>query len=730
MLGEGAKVADRFHGARHARRRATSRRSPFIATEEFGAEGPHRRAGRLRQRRGRHRRRAHLDLVRRGRLPDRPGAGHRRHQPGQARRHLRRADGPVRRPAGSRTPTRASSRTCASAGGCSSEEAYLHAYPHCWRCGTPLLYYAKPSWYIRTSSLRDRLLAANESVDWHPEHIKHGRMGKWLENNVDWAISRERYWGTPLPVWRNEAGETMAIGSLAELEQLSGVKLDDPHRPYVDDVEIPSPTGGEPLRRVPEVIDVWFDSGSMPFAQWHAPHENEEHFEERFPADYICEAIDQTRGWFYSLLAISTLLFDQSPYRTCLVLGHIADEQGTQDVEVAREHRRAVGRHRQARGRRVPLVLLHLEVPVGRLPVLRRHGRRVAAPVPAPALEHVRLPRPLHERQRRHRARASRPPTSTAGRCRGCTRPPRPCASGSTPTTPRAPATRSPRSSTSCRTGTCAARRARFWDGDPAAFGTLHTCLVTVAKLLAPFCPFIADEIYDNLDGSEPSVHLCDFPEAGPARRRARGGDGGRARERAARPRRPRAGQARRAPAAARRRGGGRRRRARGDRAARGHRQGRAQRQGAALRLAGRRARLLRGQAQLPRARPALRQAHAAGGGRGGRARPRPTSPTPCATAAASASASTGTTTSSTPTTCCWRCSRSRATSSSARARTRSRSSSSSTTSWSARASRARSSTRSRTRARRPASRSPTGSSSRSAATTSCSTPRGRSRTT
>ena len=139
-------------------------------------------------------------------------------------------------------------------------ERLLHAYPHCWRCGTPLLYYAKPSWYIKTSQLKDRLLAANESVDWHPEHIKHGRMGRWLENNVDWALSRERYWGTPLPVWRNEAGETVCIGSFAELEELSGVKLEDPHRPFVDDVEIPSPTGGEPLKRVPEVIDVWFDS--------------------------------------------------------------------------------------------------------------------------------------------------------------------------------------------------------------------------------------------------------------------------------------------------------------------------------------------------------------------------------------------------------------------------------------------------------------------------------------
>ena len=311
-------------------------------------------------------------------------------------------------------------------------EQYLHAYPHCWRCGTPLLYYAKPSWYIRTSQLRDRLLAANETIDWHPEHIKHGRFGRWLENNVDWAISRERYWGTPLPVWRNEAGETLAVGSLAELEQLSGVKLEDPHRPYVDDVEIPSPTGGEPLRRVPEVIDVWFDSGAMPFAQHHAPHENEDVFRERFPADYICEAIDQTRGWFYSLLAISTLLFDQSPYKTCLVLGHIADPDGKKMSKSLGNIVVAVGRHRQARRRRVPLVLPGLEAAVGRLPLLRRHGRRVGAPVPAAALEHLRLLRDVRERQRR--PRSARPPgdrprplgaAPLAGDRRGGARPPR-----------------------------------------------------------------------------------------------------------------------------------------------------------------------------------------------------------------------------------------------------------------------------------------------------------------
>src|SRR5436190_1299678 len=207
-------------------------------------------------------------------------------------------------------------------------ESYAHAYPHCWRCGTPLLYYAKPSWYIRTQEARDELLAANETVNWHPEHIKHGRFGKWLENNVDWALSRERYWGTPLPVWRCDAGHVHCIGSYAELRERSGRVLEDPHRPYVDDVVFPCPKCGEEMRRVPEVIDVWFDSGSMPFAQYHAPFENEEHFEARFPADFICEALDQTRGWFYSLLAISTMLFGSSSYRTVLCLGLILDPEG------------------------------------------------------------------------------------------------------------------------------------------------------------------------------------------------------------------------------------------------------------------------------------------------------------------------------------------------------------------------------------------------------------------
>src|SRR5688572_20984002 len=395
------------------------------------------------------------------------------------------------------------------------EEAYLHAYPHCWRCGTPLLYYAKPSWYIATSSLRDRLLATNESVDWHPEHIKHGRMGKWLENNVDWAISRERYWGTPLPIWRNEAGETMAIGSLTELEQLSGVKLEDPHRPYVDDVEIPSPSGGEPLRRVPEVIDVWFDSGAMPFAQWHAPHENEERFRERFPADYICEAIDQTRGWFYSLLAISTLLFDQSPYRTCLVLGHIADEQGRKmskslgnvvaPWDVIDKHGADAFRWYfftskfpwdgymfsvDTVGESLRQFLLQLWNTYGFLVLYTNVNDVHEHAEPATELDRWALSR-LHATTETVRDRLDAYDATRAGHAIA--------------------AFVDELSNWYVRRS-----RPRFWDGDPAAFGTLHTCLVMVAKLLAPFCPFISDEIYDNLDGGEPSVHLCDYPEPGP----------------------------------------------------------------------------------------------------------------------------------------------------------------------------------------------------------------------
>ncbi len=396
------------------------------------------------------------------------------------------------------------------------EEAYEHAYPHCWRCGTPLIYYAKPSWYIRTSRLRDRLLAANETVNWYPPHIKHGRFGKWLENNVDWAISRERYWGTPLPIWRNDAGETVAIASLAELADKSGQPiLDDPHRPYCDDVEIPSPTGGEPLKRVPEVIDVWFDSGSMPFAQWGAPHTNEDVFEQNFPANFICEALDQTRGWFYSLLAISALLFDRAPYENVVCLGLLLDGDGQKmskskgNVIVPWDVIDAHGADAfrwyfltskypwdgynftsDAVGESLRQFLLQLWNTYGfHVLYANAAGEDHSHAAPATELDRWILSRLAATTQAVGDGLEAYDATG-AGRA--------------------LQAFVDDLSNWYLRRN-----RRRFWDGDPAAFGTLHTCLVTVSKLLAPFCPFLADELYDNLDGSEPSVHLCDFPEAG-----------------------------------------------------------------------------------------------------------------------------------------------------------------------------------------------------------------------
>jgi len=205
-----------------------------------------------------------------------------------------------------------------------------HSYPHCWRCGTPLLYYAQPSWYIRTTAVRDQLLAQNEQTNWQPPTIKHGRYGEWLRNNVDWAMSRTRYWGTPLPLWLCPDEHVTCAGSLAELSALAGRDLAglDPHRPFVDDVVISCPKCGAGARRVPEVIDTWYDSGSMPFAQFGAPLRNEAEFERSYPAQFICEAIDQTRGWFYALMAVGTLVFGRSPYQNVLCLGLIADERG------------------------------------------------------------------------------------------------------------------------------------------------------------------------------------------------------------------------------------------------------------------------------------------------------------------------------------------------------------------------------------------------------------------
>ena len=207
---------------------------------------------------------------------------------------------------------------------------FEHSYPFCWRCDTPLLYYACDTWFIKMTAVRDRLLANNETVNWMPDNIKHGRFGNFLENIIDWGLSRSRYWGTPLPIWECGCGHKHVIGSIEELKEM-GINCPDDielHKPYVDEVKLKCPECGGEMTRVPEVIDCWFDSGSMPFAQLHYPFENKELFEKHFPADFISEAIDQTRGWFYTLMAISTLLFDESPYKNVVVMGHVQDEHG------------------------------------------------------------------------------------------------------------------------------------------------------------------------------------------------------------------------------------------------------------------------------------------------------------------------------------------------------------------------------------------------------------------
>lgn len=207
---------------------------------------------------------------------------------------------------------------------------FEHDYPFCWRCDTPLLYYARDTWFIEMTKVRDNLLKNNETVNWMPDNIKHGRFGNFLENVIDWGLSRERYWGTPLPIWECKCGHRHTIGSIAELKEMSDNCPDDIelHKPYIDAVELNCPECAGKMHRVPEVIDCWFDSGSMPFAQWHYPFENKEIFDENYPADFISEAIDQTRGWFYTLMAISTLIFDKSPYKNVIVMGHVQDKDG------------------------------------------------------------------------------------------------------------------------------------------------------------------------------------------------------------------------------------------------------------------------------------------------------------------------------------------------------------------------------------------------------------------
>ncbi|SFB15216.1 isoleucine--tRNA ligase [Clostridium frigidicarnis] len=209
-------------------------------------------------------------------------------------------------------------------------EKHTHSYPHCWRCDTPLLYYPRESWFVRMTSLRDNLLENNNKINWYPDNIRTGRFGKFLENVIDWGISRDRYWGTPLPIWQCECGHIDCIGSIEELKS-KGINVPDDielHKPYIDNIDVKCEKCGKIMKRTSEVIDCWFDSGSMPFAQHHYPFENKELFEQNYPAQFISEAVDQTRGWFYTLLAISTALFDRNPFENCIVLGHVLDKKG------------------------------------------------------------------------------------------------------------------------------------------------------------------------------------------------------------------------------------------------------------------------------------------------------------------------------------------------------------------------------------------------------------------
>ena len=416
-----------------------------------------------------------------------------------------------------------------------SSRLHEHSYPHCWRCHTPLIYYALPSWFIRTTAIKDQLLAENEKTNWHPETIKDGRYGEWLRNNVDWALSRTRYWGTPLPLWVCPQQHVTCVGSLAELSELAGRDLTglDPHRPYVDEVVLTCPECGSQARRVPEVIDAWYDSGSMPFARLGAPLRNEAAFERAFPAQFICEAIDQTRGWFYSLMAVSTLVFGRSSYENVVCLGLVVDERG-----------RKMSKHLGNVLEPIPLMDAHgadalrwffaaSGLAVGHPPGRARHARGDRAQGPAHLLEHGVVPGALRERRgRRRRARPGmpggpgrrRPPggrSSTGGCSASCTRwcaTSRPRWRGSTP--PRR-AAGSPRSSTTCPTGTSAgpgagSGRARARPDGAAAFATLHECLETLTRLMAPVTPFLTDYLWGVLraEDSPDSVHLASWPAA------------------------------------------------------------------------------------------------------------------------------------------------------------------------------------------------------------------------
>ena len=397
---------------------------------------------------------------------------------------------------------------------------YEHAYPHCWRCHTPLMYYALPSFYIRTTERKAELIAQNEATNWYPDSIKHGRYGDWLDNNIDWALSRDRYWGTPLPIWRNDVDPShlVCVGSLAELSELVGEDLHDldPHRPFVDAPTFTLDGIAGTFHRVPQVIDGWFDSGSMPFAQFGAPWRNAELAQRSYPADFIAEAIDQTRGWFYTLMVIGTLVFEQSSYRNVVCLGHILAEDG-----------RKMSKHLGNILEPIPLMQQHgadavrwFMLASGSPWSARRVGHKTLEEIASKVLRtywSIASFQSLYAR-----ANSWEPGAGTAEQTLldqwAANETAKVAAEVDAALEAYDPA----------RAGKALfgliddlsnwyvrRSRRRFWDGDPAALQTLHDCLQTLTKLLAPFVPFVTEKVWLSLfadsTGVE-SVHLSAWP--------------------------------------------------------------------------------------------------------------------------------------------------------------------------------------------------------------------------
>jgi isoleucyl-tRNA synthetase len=406
-------------------------------------------------------------------------------------------------------------------------EKYTHTYPFCWRCSTPLLYYARESWYIRTSAKKDRLVSLNKTINWVPEHIKNGRFGNWLENNIDWSLSRERYWGTPLPVWEcEECKHRECVGSVKELSEKAGSDLTelDLHRPYVDEISWKCEKCNGKMNRVKDLIDVWFDSGSMPYAQWHYPFENKEKFEAQYPADYICEAVDQTRGWFYSLHAISTLLNDQVSFKNVICLGHIQDGEG-------RKMSKSLGNIVQpwdvinVHGADALRWYLFTATPPGQ-------ERRFSSDLVGEVIRSFTLTLwnvysffVTYANLDKPQALTVTAPTNELDRwllselnvlVRDVTK----AYDEYDVTNATRPVEKFVET---LSTWYVRRSRRRFWKNDSsadkqAAYSTLYTALVTVAKLIAPAMPFIAEELYQNLvrsiDETAPeSVHIAEWPQ-------------------------------------------------------------------------------------------------------------------------------------------------------------------------------------------------------------------------